>query len=162
MYILIMTKPSYLDIEQAWNVNINEYAYTGYWSLCFYTTCDALRFKPIKLFKDGDLNGVSTTTCTFECVGPTSESNVTHWVIRFYCKPYATITSIVSILKNICIAINHTDSHRFLVYDDPVNHTSRWRTWNPISSTTIRNFNKCYCHIVHSKDRTNQIIPNKT
>ena len=157
-----MTHPSDLDLEEQLTAHINQHRYTGYWSLCFDKPCDELWFNTIKLFKDGDLSDVSTITCTLEYVDPTSESNVTHWVIRFYCKPYATIKSIVSILKSICIAINYTDSHRFIVYDDPVNHTRIWRKWNPIPSTTIRNFNNCDCRIVHSKDRTNKIIPIKT
>lgn len=154
-----MTNPSELDIDQQLIAHINGNRYTGYWSLCFDKPCDELWFNTIKLFKDGELTDVSTITCTLQLVDPNSESNVTHWVMRFYCKPYVTIKSIVSILKNICITINYTDSHRFIVYDDPVNHTRIWRKWNPISVKTISNFNNCDCRIVRDKNR---IIPIKT
>ena len=154
-----MTNPSELDIDQQLIAHINGNRYTGYWSLCFDKPCDELWFNTIKLFKDGELTDVSTITCTLQLVDPNSESNVTHWVMRFYCKPHVTIKSIVSILENICITINYTDSHRFIVYDDPVNHTRIWRKWNPISVKTISNFNNCDCRIVRDKNR---IIPIKT
>lgn len=143
-----MTNPSELDLDEQLIVHINRNRYTGYWSLCFDKPCDELWFNTIKLFSDSELTDVSTITCTLELVDPKSESNVTHWVMRFYCKPYALTKPIVAILKHICITINYSDSHRFIVYDDPVNRTRIWRKFNPITSNTISKFNNRDCLIV--------------